>query len=236
MKFNRNILAGLLILPGLFLAPSLKATAITGQANIGGNVTVQDGTIGFAPTITSTTGATETGSFAGFSTGTIQPLTGGPITGNLAVPVTDFITFGTGVAAPVLFDLTYVAPGVGSLAGCSSASFGASCTPAGSPFTLFQLSSNTILVSLQLNGIGYTGTSASGSSPVTAIFSTQTTGTIPQIYGTLAAGGAISGVTYSASFIASSSSPSVPEPVSMGLVALGLIGAGLVARRKPVRN
>ena len=236
MKINRNLLAGLLLLPGLFLAPSLQAASITGQANIGGNVTVQDGTVAFAPTITSTAGASETGSFAGFSTGTIQSLSGGPFTGNLAVPITDFITFSTGVAAPVLFDLTYIAPGVGTVAGCSSASLGASCTPAGSPFTLFQLSSSTILVSLQLNGIGYTGSSATGSSPTTAIFSTQTTGTIPQIYSVLTSGGALSGITYSASFIATNTTPIVPEPFSLGLVAIGLISAGLIARRKPSKN
>ncbi len=235
MKLNRNILAGFLLLPGLFLAPSLRAAAITGQANIGGNVTVFDGTIQFAPTTTSTANATETGSFAGFTAGTIQSLTGGPITGTLPTPIVDFATFTSGVAAPVNFDLTFIAPGVGTQANCGSSSLGAACTPTGSPFTLFQLTSNTILVSLQMNGIGYTGSSATGSSPTTAIFSTQTTGTIPQIYGILASGGAISGITYSASFVATNS-PTVPEPFSVGLMAIGLIAAGLIARRKPARD
>ncbi len=237
MKLNRHLFAGMLLVPALFLVPALRATPIAaGQANIGGNVTVQDGTIAFAPSITSTTGATETGDFAGLTGGTIQTLTGGPFTGTLATPVTNFISFSTGVVTPVSFDLTYVAPGVGTVAGCSSASFGSSCTPAGSPFTLFQLSSNTILVSLQLNGISYTGSSATGSSPTTAIFSTQTLGTLPQIYSTLLSGGAISGVTYSASFVstAGTTTPNIPEPFSMGLVAVGMIAAGLIARRRKV--
>ena len=233
MKLNRHICAGLLLFPGLLLTSALQATSIVpSQAKIGGNVTVQDGTIAFASAITSTNGATETGAFAGLTGGTIQTLTGGPLTGTLATPVTNFISFSGGVATPVSFDLTYLAPGVGTVAGCSSSNLGSSCTPAGSPFTLFQLSSNTVLVSLQLNGISYTGASASGSSPTTAIFSTQTLGTLPQIYSTLLSGGAISGVTYSASFVSTATTPTVPEPFSLGLVAVGMMAAGLVARRK----
>ncbi len=164
--------------------------------------------------------------------GTIQSLTGGPTTGILATPVTGFINFTTGVATPVTFDLTYIAPGVGTQAGCLSATPGSACTPTGSPFTLFQLTSNTVIAALQLNGVSYTGSSASGSSPTTAIFSTQSAinGTLPQIYSTLVSGGAVSGITYSASFVATA--PTIPEPASMMLMGVGLIGAGLIARRK----
>ena len=232
MRLKRTFLAGLLVLPALLLTNSAKATTVTGQANIAGNVTVQDGTIAFAPTFTNTTGAMETGDFAGLTGGTIQTLTGGPTTGFLATPVTNFISFATGVAAPISFDLTYIAPGVGTVAGCSSAAPGSACTPAGSPFTLFQLTSNTIIAALQLNGVSYTGTAASGTSPTTAIFSTQTAinGTLPQIYSTLVSGGAVAGVTYSASFVATA--PTVPEPSTIMLMGLGLVGAGLIARRK----
>ncbi len=233
MRLKRTFLASLLAIPALLFTNLANATPVTGSANIAGNVTVQDGTIGFSPTFTSTTGAQETGGFGGLTAGTIQALTGGPVTGILPTPITNFISFNAGVALPVSFDLTYVAPGVGTLAGCFSASLGSECTPTGSPFTLFQLSSNTVLASLQLNGVSYTGTSASGTSPTTAIFSTQTVinGTLPQIYALLAGGGAISGVTYSATFVATPG-PTVPEPASMLLMGVGLVGAGLVARRK----
>jgi hypothetical protein len=235
MRLKRTILTSLLAIPALLIITtnSAKATPVTGVANIAGNVTVQDGTITFAPNFTNTAGAMETGDFAGLTGGTIQSLTGGPVTGLLPTPITGFIHFTTGLATPITFDLTYIAPGVGTLAGCSSAAPGSACTPAGSPFTLFQLTSNTVIAALQVNGVSYTGTSASGSSPTTAIFSTQTAinGTLPDIYNLLVAGGAVSGVTYSASFVATPG-PITPEPASMMLMGVGLIAAGLVARRK----
>lgn len=232
MRLKRTLLTSLLAIPALLITNSANATPVSGQANIAGNVTVFDGVIQFAPTFTNgTAGAMQTGDFAGLTGGTIQSLTGGPTTGAVNVP--SFATFSTGVAKPVIFDLTYVAPGVGTQAGCGSAALGAECTPNGSPFTLFQISSNTVIFSLQLNGVSYTGTSASGTSPTVSIFSTQSAinGTIPAIIANLQSGGAITGVTYSASFTATPGTIT-PEPASMMLMGMGLIGAGLVARRK----
>ena len=227
--FKRSLFASLLAVPALFLTGSAQATTITGQANIAGNVTVSGNTIAFSPTFMSTVGATETGSFTGLTGGTIGSLTNGPQTGNVSVP--GFINFNQGVASPITFDLTYIAPGIGTVANCSSSAIGAQCTPTGSPFTLFQLSSNTVLASLNLNGVAYTGSSATGSTPTVGVFSTQDVmyGTIPAVIAALQGGGTLTGITYSASFVAS---PTVPEPASMLLMGMGLLGAGLVARRK----
>jgi len=229
MNFKGSLFAGLLAATALFNATSARAAAVSGQANIAGNVSVDLTSILFNPTFVNTPGALETGSFAGLTGGTILSLTGGPSTGSTSVP--GFITFNQGVAAPITFDLTFIAPGVGTQAACASSTPGAICTPANSPFTLLQLTSSTVVASLQLNGVAYTGSSATGSSATTGVFSTQTVigGTLPEILAGLNAGRAIQGITYSASFNAASP---VPEPASVLLMGLGLAGAGLIARRK----
>jgi hypothetical protein len=224
----KNIFGAGLLAPMLFITGSAQAASVSGQANIAGNVTVTANAINFAPTFVNTPGAMETGSFFGLTGGSIMSLSGGPVTGG--TNVSGFIHFDQGVASPITFDLNYIAPGVGTLAACGSSALGAECTPAGSPFTLIQLTSDTVVATLQLNGNAYTGSAASGSSATRGIFSTQSvvSGTIPQLIGQLQNGGSISGVTYSASFEASP----VPEPGSMLLMGLGLAGAGLIARRK----
>jgi hypothetical protein len=230
MRFKPLLFVGLGLVSCSLLTNVAQAAPITGMANIAGNVGVTFTSINFNPSFVNTTGAMETGSFSGLTGGTIQSLSGGPSTGATNVP--GFATFTTGVATPVIFDLTFISPGVGTAAGCTSAALGSSCTPPGSPFTLLQLTSSTVVATLQLNGSAYTGSAATGTTPTVGVFSTQLVapGTIPAVLAQLAAGG-VTGITYSASFIASPTNP-VPEPASMLLLGLGLVGAGLVARRK----
>jgi hypothetical protein len=223
----RGLLVATLLAPVTFMVTSAHAAAVSGEANIAGNVSVSSTNINFSPQFVNTAGAMETGSFAGLTGGNIMSLTG-PVTGAVNVP--NFINFNQGVASPITFDLTFISPGVGTMAACGSSAPGSVCTPTGSPFTLVQLTSDTVVATLQLNGNAYTGSAADGSSLTRGVFSTQTVigGTLPAILGRLGNGGTLTGITYSASFAASP----VPEPASMLLMGLGLTGAGLVARRR----
>lgn len=222
------------------------ATAITGEANIGGNVFVNSTAINFGGTFsvpTSVPPPVETGAFAGLSNvggtaGTIGSLNNAttPVGTTLTPPYTDFMVFSGGLANPVMFDLTSLEAGFGTMAGCGSDAVGNVCTPAGSPFTLIQ-GPGSVTVELTLLGDAYTGTKATGFSPATlGAFTTQEVINGGTISGVLAAA-AGSGInaSYSAQFTANAPS-TIPEPASMLLVGMGLLGAGLVARRKKVRS
>ncbi|HEY7307115.1 MAG TPA: PEP-CTERM sorting domain-containing protein [Bryobacteraceae bacterium] len=215
--------------------PSALATAVTGTATFSGNATVNSGGIFFNDTGVNATnvflpGSPDTKDFGGLTGGTIKNLVGASMVG--PVSISDFVTFNVGMGQ-IHFDLTKVDAGVGTLAGCSSSAVGSVCTPPNSPFTLIQTAANAVSISLSLEGRAWI-VSPAGQTNAVGAFTTQdvTVGKIPTILSTILTGGSIHD-SYSASFVVQPGLRGVvPEPATLLLMGVGLLGAGLVARKK----
>jgi hypothetical protein len=151
---------------------------------------------------------------------------------SLTPNLVDWSEFSPVTGGPIKFDLQTLAAGFGTLAGCGSNAIGSLCTPTGSPITLAQVGLSSVSISLSGNGIAYTGTSGTGSSPTVVSFTSQNNvpGTITAI---LAAVQTANGFTNSVSATYSTTGPTtVPEPMTLSMMGFGLIGLGLIARRR----
>lgn len=147
------------------------------QANISGCVLVNVNGIFFSDSACATpnvfgAGLPNTGSYDGQIGGTIQNLTGTAVVGTLAKPLVDFATF-TNPKGNVFFDLQTINPGFGTAAGCLSDAVGSICTLPGSPITLIQLTAGSVAISLNVSGQAYLGSSGTGTTPTTALFTSQ---------------------------------------------------------------
>jgi len=198
-----------------------------GQANIAGTVNVTSTSISFFGPPTGTTPNTfgvnqpDTGPFVGLTGGTINNLIG-----NVSSLV-DFVIFNVpGPPTPIHFDLTSFVAGIGTPAGCVN-TVGSVCTPPGSPFTLIQRAASQVEIDLSVVGNFYTGTSATGFSPGTGLFTTQNLvpGTITGILNQVATPQGITN-SYSATF-----SAPIPEPATFVILGSGLMLLGFVRRK-----
>ncbi len=218
------------LLTSLFSTTAFATSIAFGVANINGQAVVTATSISFENNVSvanAYNAGSGTGSFAGLmngggtmSTGWLQSLSGAPGPVNLV----DYATFESTIGL-IQFDMTFLFPGTGTAAPCLVVTNapGATCTPTGSPFTLTQEATG-VTVTLAESGNFYIGTSASGTSPGSGLFTAQIS--VPgQINAVLLAleGGTLGAQTYSASFTAG-----VPEPgtILMFLAGLGMIAVG----------
>jgi len=153
-------------------------------------------------------------------------------------PIVAFETVTLTSGGPAFFDLLGIIPPNPGLPACVA---GSAACQAG-VFSFVQQSATQVNISLALNEIGYTGTSASGFTAYTGIFSTNLSGSDLSQYATGCSGAVTianiltcegTGHTIKSGWTGTQSPvPGVPEPASLSMMGLGLLGLGLVGRRK----
>lgn len=214
------------------------AAMITGTLNTTGSAQVTADTIDFLPlaggagNFNIPADDEGTGDFVGLSVGEVDGsirdlmLPGDPV--GVAFSKLDFMTF---VAFPGLsFELTFIAPGVSGPCG-PVVVIGGTCTPPGSPFNMQNTASgSTASFSVAGNVTDDIGPTSVFTGTFTTQFDNQTYQDVLTLFGDQ---GFVT-ASYSAQFTVrpSGSVPDVPEPASLLLFGAGILGIGLVRRRR----
>ena len=209
----------------VLISGSAFATAIgSGEANTGGTVLVNSSGIFFS---NFTAPGPNTGAYGSTTAVTQGDLIGAP---TLTPNLTNWATFTT-PSGTIMFDLQTLNPGYGTALACTSNAIGSTCTPSPtSGITLTQVSANQVSITLTGSGIAYTGASGTGSTSTVVSFSSQNNlpGTITEILAAV-----LSGQGFQDSVSATYTSTSaVPEPMTLSMMGIGLLGLGLISRRR----
>lgn len=107
----------------------------------------------------------------------------------------------------------------------------AGCTVYGDPGILLTEKPTGVTATVSVNGIAYTGSSSTGSTPFTALLTSDFAQQTPSIYGLeqeFSAQGFIQN-PYSASII---DTAAVPEPATLASLGFGMLLVGLIGRKK----
>jgi hypothetical protein len=164
------------------------------------------------------------------TTGTIKDIA--------TTPITAFETVQLNSGGPAIFDLLNIITPSG-FATCTTSTNSGSCSTG--TFVLTQISSNQVQIGLALNEIGYVGSSGTGFTSYVGNFQTTLSGSIAgctgancsDTIGNILLWESGAGHTITSSWSATQSPiPGVPEPATLSMMGIGLLGLGLMRRRK----